>query len=72
MKTVRVRIAVCVDYSGNWRVWHTTNNDSDEEILLVASGADAIYWITAENVPVPVPKAQEIAGTVEPVAEAGT
>lgn len=65
MKTVKVRIAVAVDPSGDWNSdgWmRGKDKDMREQAVDPLQDGAAVYWLTAE---LPVPEAQEIAATVE-------
>ena len=53
-RTVRVRVAVAVEASGNWTAWGAADTDDDEAIGNVYEPGDVVYFLEAE-VPVPEP-----------------
>lgn len=65
-KTVRVRIAACVDRAGEWSAYATSIDTDDDAIMGEAAehvgSGEARYWITAD---LPIPEVVEVAGTVE-------
>lgn len=69
MKTVKVRIAVCVNSDGQWAAsgWSTADKDQMEDVASdmlteFPLGNDTIHYITAE---VPLPSSLELRGVVE-------
>jgi len=67
-KTVKVRIAVCVDPQGDWSSsgW---SGATDEDMMENASGDTSMdakqYFIEAE---IPIPEPEIVQGTVSPAA----
>lgn len=73
MKTVRVRIAVAVDPSGDWSAsgWKTSNGPAGKEAMDIALDSvgegEARYWVEAE---LPLPSAaQDVEADAVRVAE---
>ena len=64
-KTVKVRIAVAVDPSGNWEScgWRGSSDEEAMDVAVESVGtSEARYLVTAE---LPIPEAVEVAGKVE-------
>lgn len=65
MKTVKVRIAVAVDSSGNWSAsgWKGASDDyAVSDVIDTVGECVSLFWVTAE---LPVPEMPTVAGTVE-------
>jgi hypothetical protein len=69
MKTVKIRVAVAVDQSGDWNA-HGGARVREQNAMSTAAetlgSGEARYWLTAE---LPVPGTTEIAADVTPSAE---
>lgn len=65
-KTVKIRIAVAVDPSGDWNAYgggSMKDKDAMEFATEVLSNGEARYFLTAE---LPVPEVAEVVACVEP------
>lgn len=60
MKTLKVRIAVAIDFDGNWSASGWDKGGDDQLMDIAAEGVDVgetRYWITAV---LPIPEIQEV------------
>ncbi|MBO1080863.1 hypothetical protein [Roseomonas haemaphysalidis] len=64
-QTVKVRIAVAVDKTGDWNAFGSKGSKAHDAMSIaveMVEDGEARYWITAE---LPIPSAADVAGEVE-------
>jgi len=67
-KTVKVRIAVAVDKTGDWNAFGSKGSAAHDAMSIaveMVEDGEVRYWVTAE---LPIPDAADVKGEVEPAA----